>query len=171
MNICPEKLFSAVRLRNRKFGVKSARSRGSSLIRTGRVLTIDWRWSPFLCFNRISRFRSHANNSSMDMAFLWSDQISFFPSHVDPFSLIDTLISFPVDCAESYLIIRVLQFLRFHAPFLSTSWSMSTLAVTFPCRFFFLGSGIDIAFPYLPLPHCRRFSVYHVGKSPTMKPF
>jgi len=42
----------------------------------------------------------------MDMAFFWSDRISFFPSHVDPFSLIDTL-SFPVDRAESYLIIRV----------------------------------------------------------------
>jgi len=64
------------------------------------------------------------------MAFLWSDRISFFPSHVDPFSLIDTP-SFPIDCAEafsifdhSYLIIRVLQFLRFHAPFLSTSRSI-----------------------------------------------
>jgi hypothetical protein len=63
----------------------------------------------------------------MDMTFFWSDRFSFFPSHVDPFSLIDTL-SFPVDCAEafsklyhSYLTIRVLQFLRFHAPFLSTS--------------------------------------------------
>ena len=66
----------------------------------------------------------------MDMAFLWSDRSSFFPSHVDPFPLIDTL-SFPVDCAEaffmfdhSYLIIRVLRFLRFHAPFLSTSRSI-----------------------------------------------
>jgi hypothetical protein len=64
------------------------------------------------------------------MAFLWSDRISFFPSHVDLFSLIDTL-SFPVDCAEafsmfdhSYLIIHVLQFPRFHAPFLSTSRSI-----------------------------------------------
>jgi len=91
----------------------------------------------------------------MDMAFLWSHRISFFPSHVDPFSLIDTL-SFPVDCAEafsifdhSYLIIRVLQFLRFHAPFLSTSQSIfghvySRDYVSMPILFPRIGDGYSI---------------------------
>src|SRR6202007_1266454 len=101
----------------------------------------------------------------MDMAFLWSDRISFFPSHVDLFSLINTL-SFPVDCAGAFpcLIIHIslsmfcgfsVFMLHSYRP-LGRSLSMSTLAVTFPCRFFF-GSGVYIAFPYLPLLHCRRF--------------
>ena len=46
MNICPGNLFGVVRLRNVMFDVKSARSWGSSLFRTGRVPAIDW-WSPF----------------------------------------------------------------------------------------------------------------------------
>ena len=90
--------------------------------------------------------------------------------------------SIPVVCAEafsmfdhSYLIIRVLRFLCFHAHSyrpLDRSLGMSYLAVTFPCQSFFLGSGIAyITFPYPPPPYCRRFSVYRVGKTPTMRLF
>jgi hypothetical protein len=61
----------------------------------------------------------------------------------------------------AYLIVRVLRFLCFRARPLSRSLRMSTLAVTFPRRFFSPGSEIDLAFPYLPLPHCRRFSTSH----------
>jgi hypothetical protein len=42
--------------------------------------------------------------------------------------------------------------LRSYRP-LGRSLGMSTLAVTFPCWLFFLGSGIHIPFPYLPPPH------------------
>ena len=99
-----------------------------------------------------------------------------FPWYID-------ILSFPVDCAEAFSMfdhwfhISLSVFCGFsifmlhsYRP-LGRSLSMSTLAVTFPCRFFFLGSGIHIAFPYLPLLHCRRFSVYHGGKSPTTRLF
>src|ERR1700740_2019347 len=68
-------------------------------------------------------FSDHANNFLMDMAFLWSDLISFsptpvlleaFPSTAEASSMFDHL------C----LLICVLPFLRFHAPFLSTSRSI-----------------------------------------------
>jgi len=48
---------------------------------------------------------------------------------------------------------------------LGRSLGMSTLTVTFPCRFFFLGSdrsSIPIIGLVRALPHCRRFSVYNV---------
>ena len=104
---------------------------------------------------RVSCFRSHADNSLMDMASIWSDRISFFPSHVDPFSLID--ITFPLTARKPFpcpiIQVRILRFLCFHdhsyRPF-DRSLGMSNLAVPFLCRFFSLGSGIDMAFLYCP---------------------
>jgi len=72
------------------------------------------------------------------------------------------------DCAEAFSLHISLSMFCSFSVFVLHSYRplgrsfMSTLAVTFPCRFFSLGSEIDLAFPYLPLPHCRRFSVYHV---------
>src|ERR1700740_2834155 len=119
----------------------------------------------------------------MDMAFLWSDRISFFPSHVDLFSLIDTL-SFPVDCAEafsmfdhSYLIIHVLRFPRFHAPFLSTSRSIfrsifdhvySRRYLSMPVLFRF---GSIYSIPIFAPASLPAFSVYHGRKSLTTRLF
>ena len=100
--------------------------------------------------------------------------------HVDPFSLID--IAFPSSARKPFPCSIILILLSVFCGFsvfmlhsyrpLDRSLGMSYLAVTFPCQSFFLGSGIAyITFPYSPPPYCRRFSVYRVGKTPTMRLF
>jgi hypothetical protein len=78
--------------------------------------------------------------------------------HVDPFSLIDIafpviLILLSVFCCFSVFMLHA------YRP-LDRSSGMSYLAVTFPCRSLFLGSGIAyIAFLYSPPPNCRLYIV------------
>jgi len=109
------------------------------------------------------------------MAFLWSDRI-FFPFSCWPVFLDKhTKLSHRLRGSRflAYLIIRVLRFLSFLSTIdlsRSRSLRMSTLAVTFPCRFFFPGSEIDLAFPYLPFLIVGVL-LYPVGKSPTLAPF
>jgi len=90
--------------------------------------------------------------------------------HVDPFSLID--ITFPIILILLSVFCGFSVFLLHSYRLLDRSSGMSYLAVTFLCRSFFLGSGIAyIAFLYSPPPHCQHFSIYRVGKTPTMRLF
>src|ERR1700722_4855092 len=90
--------------------------------------------------------------------------------HVDPFSLID--ITFPIILILLSVFCGFSVFLLHSYRLLDRSSGMSCLAVTFLCRSFFLGSGIAyIAFLYSPPPHCQHFSIYRVGKTPTMRLF
>src|SRR6267143_2547903 len=108
---------------------------------------------------------------------MWSGYV-MGSEHVDPFSLID--LAFPSSARKPFPYSVILILLSVFCGFsvfmlhsyqpLDRSLDMSYLAVTFPCRSFFLGPGIAyIALPYSPPPHCRRFSVYRVGKIPTMR--
>jgi len=102
-------------------------------------------------------------------------RIEFFPFSCWPVFLDEHTKSFPIDCWKPFSCISHYPCFAV-SPFscsvlidLSVDLWACLLAITFPCRFFFLGSVIHIAFPYLP--HCWRFSVYYVGKSPTMRLF
>jgi len=89
--------------------------------------------------------------------------------HVDPFSLID--IAFPIILILLSVFCGFSVFMLHSYRPLDRSSGMSYLAVTFPCRSFFLRSGIAYIVLYSPPPYCRHFSVYRVGKTPTMRLF